>query len=139
MTDRLHDLVPVTQLLMERALDNHRKNIAESQRVAAEIDEIDALRQRAQGQMQDMGPQRMIGADTLWQGWLMQRRARLMQESALCRARELDSFGRARLAFARAEATRSLDEKRLAELRARRLFHEEERLEALSVLRDSWR
>ncbi len=128
MTDRLHDLVPVTQLLMERALDNHRKNIAESQRVAAEIDEIDALRQRAQGQMQDMGPQRMIGADTLWQGWLMQRRAR-----------ELDSFGRARLAFARAEATRSLDEKRLAELRARRLFREEERLEALSVLRDSWR
>ena len=139
MTDRIGDLVPVTRLLMERALDEHRKNLAESRRVAAELDEIDALRQRAQGQMQDVGASRIVGADTLWQGWLMQRRTRLMQEAALARARELDSFGRARTAFARAQATQSLEDKRRAEARAKFLFHEEERLEALSVLRDSWR
>ena len=47
MTQDLTELVQISDMLKERALAEHRKNVQESQRVAQEIEQIDTLRQQA--------------------------------------------------------------------------------------------
>ncbi|MCT4555023.1 MAG: hypothetical protein N4A53_10080 [Pelagimonas sp.] len=129
------DLLQVVELLEERALNQHRNNLAAIQAVKEEVQQIDGLRAAAQAEATSLGARRMSGADTLWQSWLMQQRAALMRNQAIAQARERESFLTARTAMARAEAVKSMEEVAQTERRNKRLILEAERLEELGRLR----
>ncbi|SDX89320.1 hypothetical protein [Citreimonas salinaria] len=134
MTGKLDDLHPVTGALRDRALESHRRNLAESRRIAAEVAEIDALRRAAQSDWAGLGAHRMLGADRLWNGWLLNRRASLLQQAAMARAREHDSQAAARTALARHDALEDLARQQADERRQTRDRAATERLQALGIL-----
>lgn len=133
--DEYKDLLQVVELLEERALNQHRNNLAAIQAVKEEVQQIDGLRAAAQAEVTSLGPRRMSGSDTLWQSWLMQQRAALMRDQAIAQARERESFLSARTAMARADAVKSMEEEAQTERRNKRLILEAERLEELGRLR----
>ena len=125
------DLAQLTRLLQDRAFEQHRRDRDEERRLLDELARIDALRQAAFAETESLADRRLLGADTLWQGWLSRRRGELNQDLARCRVRQEHSLARARLALARTEATRRLQQQKAAALRDKRLHHEEIRLDAL--------
>ncbi|WP_425097725.1 hypothetical protein [Tropicibacter sp. S64] len=135
MTGKFDDLIAVSDILQERALDKHRMNLAESRRLAAELDQIDALRQAVQEDGASVGARQLSGADSLWQTWLVTRRAFILQEMAMARAKEADSLSQARLAQARFDAAQSLDREDRKRSREKRLLAQAETIEALGRLR----
>ncbi|CUH79705.1 hypothetical protein [Tropicibacter naphthalenivorans] len=128
-------LLEVTQILKEKALEKHRRNLDESARLAQEIEQIDELRRSVQADSETIGARQMLGADALWQGWLLRKRAEFLRQAALARAREFDSLAQARTAFSRAEAAKELDEKAREERRQKLLAREADTLEALGTMR----
>lgn len=135
MTQSYQDLIQVTDLLQERALDKHRKNLAESRRLNQELAQIDAYRQAVQADVTSLGARRLSGADTLWQTWLVRKRATILQEMALARAKEADSLAIARTAQARFEAAENLEAAEQRKSRDKRLLVEVETIDALGRLR----
>ncbi|MBR9837572.1 MAG: hypothetical protein GYB50_06780 [Rhodobacteraceae bacterium] len=134
MTDDIHALLRVTALLRERALESYRRDRAEEASLQAEQGRIDSLRQEAFADSGSLDPRRMIGADTLWQGWLATRRGEINQGIAMARAKQAHSLLSARQAFSRDEAAREVARREEAARLRARLTAEELRLEALSRL-----
>ena len=125
------DLGQLTRLLQDRAFEQHRRDRDEERRLLDELARIDALRQAAFAETESLADRRLIGADTLWQGWLSRRRGELNRDLARCRVQQEHSLARARLALARAEAPKRVHEQEAAILRHKRLHQEEIRLDAL--------
>ncbi len=136
MTSKYDDLTEATDLLLQRDLDTHRRNLAVSARLAAELAQIDGLREAAQADTGAISARQILGADALWQGWLVRKRAEVLQRTAMARAQEADSLSRARTAFSRAEAARSLALEDVESRKRRRLKSEAEAMDALGVLRE---
>lgn len=135
MTQDLTELVQISDMLKERALAEHRKNVQESQRIAQEIEQIDTLRQQALRDENSLMARRSVGADALWDSWLMRRRAELMREAAIARAYETESLTRARAAFAKSEASQSVLKDEILARRKDKLRKAADVLDDLSVLR----
>ncbi len=135
MTDDLADLIKLTALLRERALDAHRRNLAEAKQFEDELARIDDLRRTVQADTESLGTRRMSGSDTLWQGWLSGRRADILQHSALARARLNDSFDRARAAHARLGAAQAIATDAEKARRTKRIARQEEDLAQLGILK----
>jgi hypothetical protein len=132
---RYDDLAQVTRIHLEMTLEKHRRSRAESDRLDAERGQIDALRHAAQQDGGAVTARQILGADTLWQGWLARRRAEIQRQSALARALEEETRQQARLAFSRnAAAQRLIEEDRVA--RQRRIDQAEaDGIDALGQLR----
>ncbi|MGP6088714.1 hypothetical protein [Antarctobacter jejuensis] len=136
MKTKYDDLTEATDLLLERELEQHRRNLAETARLEGELAQIDAMRHAAQADVGAIGARQMLGADSLWQGWLVAKRATVLRQSAVARAQEANSLGRARLAFSRVEAAQSLAREEIAQKRKNRLKAEADATDALGVLRE---
>ncbi|MBN9886117.1 hypothetical protein [Salipiger abyssi] len=134
MTQNMDELLRVTALLRERALESYRRDLAEESRLQAEQARIDGLRQATFAEADSLDARRLLGADTLWQGWLAQRRGEINQGIAMARARQAHSAAAARLAFARDEAAKEVARHEAAERRSALLAEEDSRLDALSRL-----
>lgn len=130
------EMIMATDLLLERDLEAHRRNRAESKRLAAELAQIDGMRLAAQSDPGTISARQILGADMLWQGWLATRRAEILRHSAMARAQEADSLARAKTAFSRAEAARGLAREETAMRRKKRLNAEAEATDALGILRE---
>ncbi|MDJ0823851.1 MAG: hypothetical protein QNJ09_18850 [Paracoccaceae bacterium] len=136
MTKDLHALTQVSQVQKDRALKAHQRNLADEARLQAELDEIDTLRQAAQADTSKLTERRVLGADTLWQGWLLQRRARVLEQMAMARARQAQSYLRARESFARDAAISDLEQAERRALRARAEAKRADDLQELAMLRE---
>lgn len=136
MKTRFDDLATASGLLLERDLEAHRRHLAESARLAAELRRIDDLRRAAQADAGAIGARQILGADALWQGWLVAKRADILRRTAMARAQEADSLTRARAAFSRSEAARSLVEQDLRERMSRRRKAEADAIDAIGMLRE---
>lgn len=136
MTSKYDDLTEATELLLERDLEAHRRNLAESKRLAGELAQIDGLRQAAQSDGGSINARQILGADMLWQGWLATRRAEILRHSAMARALEADSLARAKTAFSRAEAARKLARDEVEARQIRRHKAEADTIDALGILRE---
>ncbi|MCR8549513.1 hypothetical protein M4578_16910 [Salipiger sp. P9] len=134
MTDDIGALLRVTALLRERALESYRRDLMEELRLQDEQRRIDAMRHGAFADRESLDARRLIGADTLWQGWLARRRGEINRDIALSRARQAHSIAHARRAFARDEAAREVAQREALARRQARLAEEEARLEDLSRL-----
>jgi hypothetical protein len=128
-------LAEVTRARLERIFHQQRQCRAELGRHHAEIDEIDRIRNEARNRSGPVTVSARIGADTLWQDWLLQRRAALLRAVALDRAREAELRNRARQAFARNEAAVELAERERACREAERAAVRQARLEETMILR----
>ncbi|MBS0123653.1 hypothetical protein [Thetidibacter halocola] len=137
MTDPLKAVVTVSDLLNERAMEQFRDRTAETQRVQAELDELDRLRATMQADTQSLGARRLAGADTMWQGWMARRRMTLQQEMAIARARQMESFSRAQTSHARLGAASDLLRQQQEARREARARKEADTLDWLSAMR-SW-
>ncbi|KUF09598.1 hypothetical protein [Pseudoponticoccus marisrubri] len=132
---RYDDLISASSLLKEQALERHRERVRARQDIEAELAQIDQLRAAAQADGGSLGARQILGADALWQGWLVRRRTEVLRQMAMARARELESLDRARNAFAREEAARTLQEDdQRARMRKQRSA-EADALDDLSLLR----
>ena len=137
-TDETRALTPITAILQERAFDLQRQRTAELARIEGEIREIDHLLEAAMENAAAITTGRMIGADTLWSEWILQRRADLLRQSAIARARQAESLARARSAFARHQAALSLVEEAHATDRHRDASAEMDRLQDTMILKALW-
>jgi len=137
VTSQFDDLIAATDLLLERELEAHRRNMSASARVAGELAQIDAMRRAAQADQGAVGARQLLGADTLWQGWLVGKRAEALRQSAIARAREGESLARARTAFSRAQAAEALARDEKEARKRRRLKAEAEAIDALGMLREA--
>lgn len=137
METEFSELVRVTEVFKERALEKHRRNLEASQKLADELTQIDTLRQAAQADTESLGARRMMGADALWQGWLVRKRAEILRQSAMARAHEMDSLAQARTAFSRAEAATTLEEEARETAKRKMLTRQADALDALTVMRHS--
>ena len=129
-------LLQVAGIRKDRALQSHRRNLAEEARLQSELDEIDKLRKSAQADMSNLMERRVLGADTLWQGWLLQRRARVLEQMALARARQAQSYLRAKECFARDAAIADLEQDELRRIRARADARLADDLQDIAMLRE---
>ncbi|EPX82624.1 hypothetical protein [Salipiger mucosus] len=134
MTEDPALLLQITELLRDRAVDKYRRDLAEEAGLRGERDEIDRLRAAARLSSGGVDARQLTGSDTLWQGWLLQRRGDLNTGMAMARAKQAHSIQRARDAFAKDAATRSLQDRAQAKRRAERLAREERMLEDLARL-----
>ena len=101
-------LTPITALMQDRALAEHRKSVAETRRLQAELDEIDARRAAMMADPGSIGARQVLGADAAWQGWLVRRRSEILRDMALARAREAETGAQAQQALARHDALQDL-------------------------------
>lgn len=132
---KFNDILPITEIHKERALEAHRRNVAETRRLEGELVQIDALRFSAQHSSETIGARQILGADGLWQGWLLRKRADILQELAMAKALEGESLGRARQAFSRDSAVRELAEKEKTDRRKLMLQRQADQLDHLGQLR----
>ncbi|MCT4556782.1 MAG: hypothetical protein N4A61_01870 [Pelagimonas sp.] len=128
------DLIDVTNIYKEKALEVHRKSLAVTRGLTNELNQIDHLRKAAQQDSETIGARQILGADGLWQGWLLRKRADLLQQMAMAKAREAHSLQTARTAFARAGAAQELQDEETAKKRQRRTQREAEILDELNIL-----
>ena len=128
-------LLQVTEILKETALEQHRRNLDESQRLADELEQIDALFRAVQEDQTTIGARQILGSDALYQGWLLRKRAEILRKAAMARARVHDSMEKARTAWSRAEAAAELDQKDRHAARSRALARQADTLEELTRLR----
>ncbi|MCD1617303.1 hypothetical protein K7H20_04490 [Salipiger manganoxidans] len=97
--------------------------------------EIDRMREAARSAAQAVSLQRLIGADTLWQGWLTSRRMEINRQMAMVRARQAHHLAVARLAFSRDEAVASLQSRERQARQSDAERQQAQKLEALLFLR----
>ena len=135
MKKKLEDLHQVTTLFLEKDLETHRRNLANSARLLSELAQIDNLREAAQADQGSIGARQILGADALWQGWLVRKRAEVLRHTAMARAQEADSLARARIAFSRAEAAETLVQQEAFICRTKRLKAEADAIDSLGVLK----
>lgn len=137
MSDRegFGDLLKVTAILRDRALESYRRDLAEETRLKEELEQIHALRRAAHGSEETIDARRLIGADTLWQGWLTRRQAEINRNMAMARAKQAHSVAAARTAFARDKAANSVARSAENAARQRRDAREEAEIEHLARLR----
>lgn len=132
---RYAELANVTRILLEQDLDRHRQSLENSRRIAGELAQIDAMRAAAQADAGAITARQMLGADTLWQGWLVRKRAEIQRRAAMARAQELDTMARARVALSRQQAADSLVAQDKAERMRKRLQAEADRMDEMGQLR----
>ncbi len=127
------DLLTLARVMKERALARHRHRLAASAQVAGEIAQVDRL-----GRLGWAGASeaRTLGADVAWRDWLGLRRADLQRQAALARAAEIESRRHAAVAFGRCEALKSLQDDAEREARRKYAMLQEEKMQALALLRD---
>lgn len=128
-------LAVITEMLLEKELETVRAHRREIAALNQSLAQMDAMREAALADQASVTARQRIGADALWQGWLVKKRAELLRGMALAQAREGDSLARARTAFSRAQAAEALveDDRRAAQ--QKRLKAEADRLEDLGILR----
>lgn len=129
------ELARITALLLEREMEAHRSNVDQVRQLDLSLAQLDEMRRAAQADTGAISARQMLGADSLWQGWLVDKRADLLRRMALSRAREAESLARARTAFSRAEAAKSLVEETRTESKRKRLQHEADEMDALGRFR----
>ncbi|SDI78249.1 hypothetical protein [Salipiger marinus] len=134
-TSDLGELRHITSLLRARALEDVRRERLEEDRLRAEQGEIDRMREAARSAAQAVSLQRLIGADTLWQGWLTSRRMEINRQMAMVRARQAHHLAVARLAFSRDEAVASLQSRERQARQSDAERQQAQKLEALLFLR----
>jgi hypothetical protein len=134
MKDSLDQLNAVARALEDRALVEHRARVAVTEARLAEVREIDGLRDAARDAQRDISIGRLVGADMIWQGWLLRRRATALREAALARAAEADSAAQARLALARHDATVALQKHEAEKARAAAALRRDMALDGLMIL-----
>ncbi|KAA8609833.1 hypothetical protein AL036_01730 [Salipiger aestuarii] len=134
MSSEIDDLLRVTALLRERALESYRRDLSEEMRHQGELDRIDGLRQQSFSDHDSVDPRRMLGADTLWQGWLSKRRGEINRAIAMSRAKQAHSMAAACLAFSRDEAAKDVSRQQIAKRRTELMAREESQLEELSQM-----
>lgn len=134
MKDDLEDLLKVTRILRERALEAYRKDLSEEAQLKTERDQIDAMRDAARQGFAEIDARQMLGADMQWQGWLVRRRSEINHGMAMARAKQAHSGAAARLAFSRDEAAKDVAKKAEDKARAARVSAEESSLERLAAL-----
>ncbi|WP_136443320.1 hypothetical protein [Pacificoceanicola onchidii] len=137
MSGQFDDIIRVSDILQERALEKHRKNMAETKRLNDELAQIDDLRKAVQQDGASLNARQMSGADTLWQTWLVTRRATILQEMAMARALEGESLVQARRAQSRFEAAQEMAREEHKKSLERRQLAQTEDLEALGRLRNA--
>lgn len=133
MKSDLDDLIQVTSTLKEKAMTLHRKNLEDRRRIENEIEQIDVLRNTVQADDGGLMARRAVGADSLWQSWLIRRRAELLREAAMARALEGESLTRAQFAFSRVKAIEELQKEEIQNRRQKKLAYYAQQLEELSV------
>ncbi|WP_299936304.1 hypothetical protein [uncultured Pelagimonas sp.] len=133
MKSDLDDLIQVTSTLKEKAMALHRKNLEDRRRIENEIEQIDVLRNTVQADDGGLMARRAVGADSLWQSWLIRRRAELLREAAMARALEGESLTRAQFAFSRVKAIEELQKEEIQNRRQKKLAYYAQQLEELSV------
>ncbi len=101
MTKDLEQLRHVTRILKEQAMRRYRQALQERAALDSELAEIDEMRKLGQRENASLHARQSIGADTLWNGWMLQRRLEILQKTALCRAKEEDRRDAAKRAFSR--------------------------------------
>jgi hypothetical protein len=129
------DLAGLTALMLEQELRRLRQERQARAALEAGLAQMQAMREAAWQDSGAVTARQRLGADTLWQGWLVAKRAGLMRDMALARAREDEATARARTAFSRAEASAMLVAEARAGARQERLQREAEALDALARLR----
>lgn len=129
------DLTRITALLMEQELDRLRQRRAAQAQLQGQLDQMDRMREAAQADGGAVTARQRIGADTLWQGWMLAKRAAILRDMALARAREEEALAGARRAFSRQQAARALIEAEARKARRQRLKREGDGLDALATLR----
>ncbi len=134
MSSDIDELLKVTALMRERALESYRRDVAEEARHQGELDRIDGLRQQSFDDRESVDTRRLLGADTLWQGWLSKRRGEINRAIAMSRAKQAHSMATARLAFSRDEAAKNVSQQEKQARRTKKAAHEETQLEELSRL-----
>ncbi|MBV2359340.1 hypothetical protein KUH32_06120 [Thalassococcus sp. CAU 1522] len=110
MSHENETLTHLSNLLLDQALARHRRNLAQERQSRIEVEGIDALRREALSREGDFGLRERLGADLLWHGWLLTRRATLLREQAQYRVRQEQSLIEARLAFGKAQATQDIED-----------------------------
>lgn len=133
---RYEPILQVTEILKEKALETHRRNLEESQRLADELEQIDALFRAVQADQDSIGARQILGSDALYQGWLLRRRGEILRKAAKARANLHDSMEKARTAWSRAEAAAELDQKERSDRRDKLLARQADTLDELTRLRD---
>lgn len=129
------EMAEVTKILLERELDRHRQSLEQSRRIAGELAQMDTLRAAALADTGAITARQMLGADTLWQGWMARKRAEILRRSAMARVQEAETLGRARVAFSRSQAATSLMQRDREERLRKRLMAEADRIDELGQLR----
>jgi hypothetical protein len=129
------ELEEATRLMMERDLQSHRRSLQQTRMLQAELDQLDGLRKAAQADSGSITARQILGADVVWQGWLSQKRSQILQSMAAARAQEAFTMDRARIAFSRNEAARSLVEQESKNKRRRRDEAAADTIDALGHLR----
>ncbi len=129
MTPEFDELERITALLEEQALDRHRAILSRETGLRRELEEIEKLRFRALRLDDQSHTRRMLGADSLWQGWLAERRMRLNQDLAMLQVRKAESHSAADTAFARHQVTAELARDHAEVRRRKRIALTERRLE----------
>ena len=126
-------MLPVSQAKLDHALDKYREALNEQTRLTGERAEIDRLRGAAQ-RLPDDPARGALGADGLWQDWLLQRRADIQTRLAMNRARQMELLARARDAFGRHQAVQDLCDAGQQENRRAAKRRSDDALGALLVL-----
>lgn len=129
------ELSQVTQILLEQELDKHRKSVEQSRQIAGELAQIDAMRAAAQADSGAITARQLLGADTLWAGWLVRKRAEILRRSASARAQEMQTLAQARQAFARRQAAEQLVQDELAEKKRKRAMAFADKMDEIGQLR----
>jgi hypothetical protein len=136
---RYDELAEATRLLLEQELDAHRRNLEQSRRIDGELAQLDAMRKAAQSDPGAITARQILGADTLWQGWLARKRQEMLRQAARARAQELMTLDRARLAFSRTEAADTIRREAKMEAIRKSRTREADAMEALGQLRIAMR
>ncbi|MFW2589559.1 hypothetical protein [Sagittula sp. SSi028] len=129
------EMASITRVLLERELDIHRQNLNQSRQIEGELAQIDVMRTAAQSDGGAISARQILGADTLWQGWLLNKRADVLRRAAGARALELVSRDKASFAFSRLQAVEQLIEQDTKENLRKRELAEAETIEALGRLK----
>ncbi|GAA4221868.1 hypothetical protein J4E08_04505 [Sagittula sp. NFXS13] len=129
------ELASITRIMLEKDLDQHRKSLDQSRQIAGELAQIDAMRAAAQADAGAISARQMLGADTLWQGWLLRKRADIQRRAAQARAQEMQTLAVARVAFSRTQAAENLVEQARTENLRKRQLAEADTIDALGQLR----
>lgn len=128
-------LIEVMKILREKALEAHRRNMRESERLAEELAQIDTLRNAVQADQASIGARQLLGADALYQSWLLRKRAEILRQAATIRILAHESLEKARDAWSRVQAVDDLMAEENRQKRLKQLARQSDALEEINRLR----